>query len=167
MSTQPLTQKYAIVHLTNNLADGYEFSMTDWPLHVTVADVFSIKSNGKDLITDLHIHLCSTKPFTTNVIGEEWFGQSHDVHVKLLLKTSELQVLHNKTLAVLDKHGAVFNNPEFTNAGFKPHFTIGNYDDHMFEKDVTINSVSLIDMFPNKNPYQRRVIGTVDFLVFN
>ena len=46
------TQKYVLVHTFKDLPDGYEYSMADWPLHVTLADVFSIQGDYKDLIVN-------------------------------------------------------------------------------------------------------------------
>lgn len=163
---QKLSQKYVIVHLIDDLPVGYEHSMKDWPPHVTLADVFAIKGDPKELLTDLDKKFGSNLSIKSKVIGEEWFGEDRSVHVKLLHKTEELQQLHEAILKVLEAHNVKFNNPQYTNEGFRPHSTAQKSGQLKLNDIVTFDSITLIDMFPEKNPFQRRILGTIDFQKF-
>lgn len=160
---QKLTQKYAIVHLIDNLPVGYEFSMSDWPLHITLADVFAIDGNSAELIIDLETELSSHPPIQSSVMGDDWFGENKSVHVKLINKTEELQQLHETILSALSNYKVNFNNPKYTRKGFKPHSTVQKSSRLNFDDTVTLDSLSLIDMFPASDPYKRRIVGTIQF----
>lgn len=160
---QKLTQKYVIVHLVDNLPVGYKFPMSDWPLHITLADVFAIEGDSAELIIDLETEFSSHPPIQSSVVGDEWFGEDKSVHVKLIKKTEELQQLHETILSVLSNYKATFNNPEYTHAGFKPHSTVQKNGQLDLGDTVTLDSLTLIDMFPDSNPHRRQVIGTVQF----
>lgn len=137
--------------------------MQDWPLHVTLADVFAIHGSSDNLLRDLEKHFGSYRPVHARVIDEAWFGENKDIQVRLLDRTDELQALHEKTLETLDRHGATFNNPEYMREGFKPHSTVQKDDQLHIGDTVTFDSITLIDLFPNENPYRRRILGTVRF----
>jgi 2'-5' RNA ligase len=160
---QKLTQKYVIAHLVTDLPDGYEYSMADWPLHVTLADVFAIDGDPNDLLVDLSKQLSAHSTVKSEVVGEEWFGEDRSVYVKLLNKTDELQQLHETILAVLQRHNVKFNSPEYTKEGFRPHSTVQKNGRLELNDVVMFDSVTLIDMFPDENPTRRRILGTVHF----
>ena len=160
---QKFTQKYTIVHLLNDLPVGYEYSMADWPLHVTLADVFAIDGDPNDLLVDLKEQLSTHSTVKSEVVGEEWFGEDRSVHVKLLNKTVELQQLHETILAILQSYNVKFNSPEYTREGFRPHSTVQKNGQLELSDVVTFDSITLIDMFPNEDPAQRRILGTVHF----
>jgi len=39
---QQFTQKYTIIQLFKDIPEGTQFSASNWPLHVTIADTFAI-----------------------------------------------------------------------------------------------------------------------------
>ena len=161
---QKLTQKYTIIYLFDVLPAGSEYSMKAWPLHVTLADVFAIEGNPDDLLVDLGELANSSRSFESSVTGEDWFGESSaGVHVMLIKKTDELQQLHESVLQVLEKYNVKFNNPAYIHDGFVPHSTVQNDSGLELGSSINFDSITLIDMFPNDNPYNRRVLGTVQF----
>lgn len=160
---QSFSQKYTLVHTISDLPDGYEYSMKDWPLHVTLADVFAINGEPGLLLKDIATRLNTYVPVRAEVVDDEWFGEDKSVHVRLLNKTPELQRLHETMLSVLDTYHVVFNQPEFTGSGFKPHSTVQPKEQLALKDVVTFDSITLIDMYPDEDPYKRRVIGTIHF----
>ena len=160
---QKLTQKYVLAYIINNFPNGYEYSAEDWPLHVTLADVFAIDGDPKDLINGLTKRLSSRQQVESKIVGEEWFGQDKGVHVSLLDRTEELQELHETLLKVLSNYDVKFNNPEYINEGFRPHSTIQKNERFEINDIVTLDSVTLIDMFPNEDPYRRKILSTIYF----
>lgn len=160
---QKFTQKYAVVYLASPLSDGYEFPMSEWPLHVTLADVFAIDGDSKKLLPDFVAKFSLHLPIKTKVVGDEWFGDDKSVHVKLLDKTLAFQALHEEVLTVLARHNVKPNNPEYARAGYRPHSTVQKNSRFNMGNSITIDSLSLIDMFPGGDATRRRVLGTIRF----
>lgn len=115
------SQKYTLVHFLTPLQDGAEFHMTDWPLHITLADVFAIDRHATNIDTKLTALASRTQAVKAVVVDDSVLGTTPIV---LLAKTAPLQQLHSNIVALLEESGAVFNNPEFTKDGFLPHSTI-------------------------------------------
>lgn len=157
------TQKYTIVQLIEDLPDGYEYSMKDWPLHVTLADVFAIDGVWTDLLKDLERRFKSQATFFSDLVANDLFGEYRSIKVKLLRKTDELQKLHDNIIRVLERHDVAFNSPQYTKAGFKPHLTEQSNGSLHIGDIVELRSITLIDMFPNEDPYRRKVLGTIRF----
>lgn len=160
---QQFTQKYTLVHFIKDLPIGFEYEVADWPLHVTLADTFAIDDTPSDLLTDIKSQLASTYAVVAHVTRDEWFGLDKNVHVVLLDKTSAMQNQHDAIVKILNNHGVKFNNPEYTSVGYVPHSTVQKSGQLHVGDDTIIDSVTLVDMFPDEDPYRRRVLGTVHF----
>lgn len=130
------------------------FPMTEWPLHITIADTFAVDVTDA-LLRDLTEYLASFTYTVTRVQSEGMLGTTD---VWLLENTPELQAFHGALVDVLERHGAVFNTPEFTRGGFIPHITKQPNVDMKIGDTVSIDLVSLVDMFPNNDWQQRRVM---------
>jgi 2'-5' RNA ligase len=160
---QKFTQKYIIAHFIEEQQDGYTFSMEDWPLHVTLAGVFAIDGNANELIGSLGKQLGSYPVSQAKVIADALFGENKDIPVRLVDRTKDLLDLHYEIVSALKDYGVQFNNPEFANEGFGPHATIQKNDRLEVGDSVKFDSVTLVDMFPEQDPYQRKILGTVYF----
>jgi len=158
------TQKYVIVSLVEPLGNDTEFMMADWPLHVTVADVFAIDGSVNELIEQLKDLKQSGNSISSKIVGDEWFGEDKSIHVRLVEITDELKDLHQRVLDVLVRSSVVFNNPEYTGPGFRPHSTVQSEDELKIGDIVAFKSLTVIDMFPGDDPYKRKVLGTVSLL---
>lgn len=148
------SQKYTLVAFLEPVAVGAEFSMSDWPLHVTLADIFAIElSTGvEQKLADLLIGWSPVKLIAgkDTVLGT--------AEVTLIDKSDELQGLHDKIVDLLEVNDAQFNNPGFTRAGFLPHATIQK-SGRLHEGDmVEISKISLVDMFVNGDWQKRKVL---------
>lgn len=151
------TQKYCLVHFINPIAVGEKFSMTNWPSHITLADVFAINRAKSKLDQQLNDLLSTIPAPTTTAISPATLGKTE---VILLEKTTTLQALHLELVTLLENNAAVFNAPEYTRSGFLPHCTIQNSQKIDQEQKVTINTVALVDMFPEGDWRMRRVLST-------
>ena len=163
MSARTFSQKYCLVQLIAPLPDGAEFSMQDWPLHVTMADVFKIDASPEEVLGGLGAALATVSPFVVTVTGEDWFGPDRSVHVRLLDKTRELERLHEICVATLEPFGVVFNAPQYMRDGFKPHSTVRADESLAVGESVWFSQLTLIDMFPDADPAKRRIVGNVAF----
>jgi len=131
--------------------------MTEWPLHITLADVFAIDLLESDIERRLFQLLKKFSVVRTHAKNEATLGTTE---VVLLEKNSELLELHESLINLLEAEGARFNTPEFTREGFMPHCTIQKNDRLRTGDEVSIGMVSLIDMFPSKNWQRRKIIST-------
>jgi 2'-5' RNA ligase len=128
--------------------------MADWPLHITLADVFAVELdiNLERKLTSL---LASHQPITLLAKGDSTLGTTK---VTLIEENDRLYNLHGQIIDLLENNGAKFNTPEFTRAGFLPHSTIQK-SKRLYEGDsLEISTISLIDMFPQNDWEQRKIV---------
>ena len=149
------SQKYTLVTFLKPIEVGTEFAMADWRPHVTIADVFAIELDTaiKQSLADL---LAQQSPIMLSVGEDVTLGTTK---VVLINKNGELQSLHNKVVDLLELNGAKFNTPKFTRKGFLPHSTIQKSGRLDVGEEFEITLISLVDMFPNGNWLQRKVLN--------
>jgi len=153
----PYSQKYVFVHFTSPVQAGTSFRMSDWPVHVTLADVFAVDRHGVALDQKVADLLADMQPVETTTYRDDVLGTTP---VVLLDKTTSLVMLHMAIVTLLEQNGAIFNTPEFTKDGFLPHSTIQKSGRLNIGDIVTIDSVSLVDMFPGGDRKQRHILAT-------
>jgi hypothetical protein len=156
------TQKYTLVQFLEPVAPGTQFHMAEWPLHTTLADVFAIDLESTHIIQQLKELLATIRPLKL-IAGQITNLESNNnfITVTLLNRTEELQALHEMLIELLEKNRAVFNSPEYTRNGFLPHVTVQAAGKLACGKVVYINSLAFIDMYPNADAAQRKVIATI------
>lgn len=148
------SQKYTLVSFIKPIPVDSEFDMTDWPIHITLADVFAVELHIgiESKLSELLVNL---PPITLTARGDCTLGTTK---VVLIERNDELQNLHNQLIDLLESNDAKFNTPEFTRSGFLPHSTIQKVG-RLHEGDkIEIDTVSLIDMFPDKKWQRRKVL---------
>ncbi len=160
---QKFTQKYTIIALLEEKPEGYEYPSNNWPLHVTIADTFSIEwdiAKFKDELAELAKQL---KP--ANAVGShtEYFGPEKQIQVTILEMSKELVDIHYAVVKLLKEAGVKFNDPQYTEAGFKAHATVQPHAQINIGNKITLNSLAIIDMFPNEDPYQRKILKLLKF----
>lgn len=160
---QNFSQKYAIVQFFQEYPEGYEFSSHNWPLHSTIVDTFAIEWDVPRMTRALIKVLGNTHPASSIVLADDYFGQSKEVHVMLLQKTNELAELHKKILSTLEPGGLKLNDPHYANQGFTPHSTVQHDSRLTSGQSVTFDALSIIDMFPDNDPYKRKLLTTIIF----
>ena len=156
-------QKYVLIHILEPVANNTQFSMYDWPLHVTLSPRFAVDIKRTGLIESLRTLIAKKKPLTTIVENDEHFGLESKIHVSLLNLTIELFELHNEVLDLLESYGAVFDEPGYSRSGYKPHITVQK-NGRVYKGDsITIDSLTLVDMFPDQDIKLRKVLETYIF----
>ncbi len=158
---QPFTQKYAIIQLFEDMPEGKEFSSDSWPIHSTIADTFAINWDVSTMEEKLSKLLSTQTQATTVVQDDRFFGDNRQIQVALLRKTDELVKLHYKVIELLEHGGWKPNDPQFAKEGFLPHSTVQPHGRLNKGKKVIFNALSVIDMFSNEDPYQRKVLKTI------
>jgi hypothetical protein len=161
---QRFTQKYAIIQLFEEVPEDTEFFWKNWPLHSTVADVFAIEWEVPIMIEKLTGLLHDHAQATSVAEEDTFFGEDGQTRVTLLKKTVGLVTLHHDVIELLQQGGWVPYNPEFAKDGFLPHSTVQTHARLNRGDVVTFNALSIIDMFPDEDPYQRKVVRTIGLL---
>lgn len=155
------TQKYAIIQLFEPMPVGTQFSLENWPLHSTIVDTFAIDWDAAKMAEQLDILLAPHTPAHSTVDSDTFFGPEKQTHVMLLQKTKGLGDLHNDVITLLEQGGLVLNDPQFAREGFLPHSTVQKHARLYKGDEVSFTALTIIDMFPGSDPYQRKVLATI------
>lgn len=158
---QQFTQKYTLVQLFEDMPEGTQFSSSAWPLHSTLVDTFAIEWDVPVMLKKLEKLLSHHTQATSVAEEDEFFGPEKQVQVVLLKKTDELVKLHYDIVALLEEGGLRLNDPQFAREGFLPHSTVQKHARLQKGDSVIFNALSLIDMFPDEDPYQRKLLKTI------
>lgn len=159
---QKFTQKWTIISLLDDMPEGTTFYHTDFPLHVTLAGVFAIDLNGKRLAKGLSGILQSQLPVTIKATNRVMFGKNKDIPVVLVDPTPALVEFYHVVYGWLEEQGARYNEPQYQAAGWLPHSTVQKNGRGLPAGDTRqLTSVSLVDMFPDGDGYQRKIVKTV------
>ena len=64
-------------------------------------------------------------------------------------------------LSVLEEGGLKLNDPQFARDGFLPHATVQKHARLNKGDKVQFTALSIVDMFPDEDPYKRKVLKTI------
>lgn len=92
------------------------------------------------------------------VKDDRFFGDNGEVQVVLLQKTDSLVRLHYDVIELLEQGGWKPNDLQFAKEGFLPHSTVQSHARLSKGDKVIFSALSIIDMFPDENPYRRKVL---------
>lgn len=160
---QPFTQKYAIIQLFEDMPVGTQFDSSSWPLHSTIVDTFAIDWSPTLMSERLRELLRTCAPVTSVAEDDRFFGDNGQVRVALLKKTAGLKKLHYNVIELLEEGGLRLNDPQFAKEGFLPHSTVQAHRRLHKGDEVIFDSLSIIDFFPDNDPYQRKILATIPF----
>ncbi len=159
--TQKFTQKYTIVQFFDPIDEGYEYSSDNWPLHSTIVDTFAIDWSVDEMITKLTELLSSHMPAESVAGDDRFFGENGQVQVVLLNRSESLVSLHLDVVTALGEGKLVLNDPQFARDGFLPHATVQKHARLNKGDKVAFTTLSVVDMFPDEDPYKRRVLKKI------
>ncbi len=155
MSEVKLSQKWAVASFFSELPEGFEFGQKDTPLHATLAGVFAYPARGDEIANNVRHSVNGIHSFKVRGDVEERWGEG-----LVVCKLAHSEIFTNLLLIIqnaLTEQGAVFNEPQYLGAGFTPHATVQQAEKLMPGSTALINSVSLVDMFPDGDGYRRRI----------
>jgi len=157
-----LSQKWCVIAPLENIAEGLEFDMGNWLLHITLADVHAAEWRQETLL-DTFIKLVATiEPITVRALAQGNLGsQEQPVRVTFIDKNHALLSAHQKIVWFIQGHNGVFNNPEWNLDGYIPHSTVQRDTEVPEGMLLRINTLALIDMFPNEDGKRRRVAKVI------
>lgn len=158
---QKFTQKYTIICLLEDIKEGYEYPSSKWPLHTTLADTFSIDKSIHELEDLLDRIAASSRGTELVATHSEFFGPTQEIKVTIYEKNEGIKKLHYDIVEALQDLGVAFNDPQYTKDGFKPHSTVQSHAEVKVGDIVRVNNLAIVDMFPNKDPFQRKILKKV------
>lgn len=156
--TEKYSQKWAVASFFNGLEEGFTFHRFETPLHVTLAGVFELNRSGGEILKIIEESIRNLSDFEVQAGEVEKWGE---LKVNRIGHSEELEVLYRTIQQELLDNGAVFNEPQYLLEGFKTHSTHQRAGRLRVGDNIRINSVSLVDMFPDGDWQKRRIIGTL------
>jgi 2'-5' RNA ligase len=157
-------QKYVIVTFLENIPDGTEFAMSAWPLHITLAANFTIKQSEaqlNQLVANFSRH---HKAFEAIADEDDYFGAEGQVLVTKLAMNPRLKSFHSELISLLESTGANFDQPQYNNEGYIAHATVWREKRLNKGDKVVFDRISIVDMFPNNDIKQRKVLASFSLL---
>jgi len=158
---QKFTQKYTIVQFFDDIDEGYEYSSDSWPLHSTIVDTFAIDWSVDEMASRLKDALKNHATADSVAEDDRFFGDQGQVQVVLLNRSNSLVELHQDVLTALEDGGLKLNDPQFARDGFLPHATVQKHARLNRGDRVQFTALSIVDMFPDEDPYKRKVLRTI------
>ncbi len=158
------THKFIVVYMLEQPAVGKRF--TKWPLHLTLMPWFRCDEGVERVVERLGNLANNTQSFSI-VTGEKAiYGPKHDVPVRLVEKTAELERFHARICFLLTKSRCDFENEEYSRESYSPHITIRG--DRYISKDIRV-LVDSIDIVENLDDGKmgRKVIKRFNFSALN
>lgn len=155
-------QKYCLVKLLEKLDEGAEFTAINyWPLHTTLASNFIVDWESTDLLNKLSDVLSNIKPVSVSAGEDEFFGGERKTQVTVLDMNEELMSLHKQIIKTLKEAGAIFDEPQYNEDGYRAHATVQK--GHRLNKgdNLLIDEVTIVDMFPNQDITRRKILKTI------
>jgi 2'-5' RNA ligase len=158
-----MAQKYVVVHFIDSASVPAEFSARAWPLHITLLANFTIGPELSRLQNQLAQYAASSKSIDLVADGEAQFGEQKNVAVSLIRPDQPIVTMHKKLLAITSEFGAVYDEPTFTNDGYRPHATIQSTARLHDGQIIRMDNFTLVDMFPHDDIGRRAVMQTYWF----
>lgn len=155
--------KFVIVHFIKGEPKDKEFNSSDWPLHITLVGNFNTETPEDGLVEMLTTRVEKIEPFNVRVGEEALFGPNNNILVNILDVNKEIMNLHKNLKELLDSNDTVYDSPQYVGKNYKPHATVQKVDRVHQNEIVRINSLSLVDMEPNKIKDRRRLVKTFNF----
>ena len=156
-----MSQKYVIAHFIEPVEQKFNFSCKKWPLHTTLLPNFVISDSLDELIAKLSKVSEATKPFDFKVGDDARFGLSGEVLVSLIEPEPAILSLHYKLLAITEHYK--FDTPHYIGDGYRPHITKQANKKLIRGKSYSLNSITLVDMYPNNDIQRREIIKNFYF----
>ena len=150
---------YWIGQFIDEQPQGEIFDKTEWPLHVTIAGIFTVRATLLD--AQLQENLPNIKPFDAEMVGSDLFGSGDNlVPVHLIRPSSKLIDLYSLVVDSLEVAGAKFNQPTFLRDRFNPHITKHALFGTIAQGDIiNFHRPTLVDQAPDGDKSKRRIVA--------
>lgn len=137
---------------------GDGFPLRTWPLHLTVAPTFVTDADTEAVGAAIAPVIAASPPVSVTAGAQEGFGPSGRVPVTVVVPTPPLTELHHALSSALTAVGAVFDDPQYTGAGYRAHVTATANDRLPTGKVALLRQAALVDMEPVGPERLRQVV---------
>jgi 2'-5' RNA ligase len=148
--------RYVVVLPLAPLEVGDEFTVADWPLHLTLVEPFETGTPAGKLAGALSRIARTAHPIGAAAGEAAMFGARRDVPVSLIRDGGEVRMLREHALAVLAPLGL---DPGRVRPDFRPHVTAKHHGRLHPGDRVRFDRLALIDMRPSTGAHHREVVG--------
>jgi hypothetical protein len=142
---------------------GDGFSLSAWPLHLTVLPNFVTELEVAAVGRVLDEVSRGTSPIVARVAGSALFGRGENIPVSLVAESPALVRLHRLLLEGARGFDAVLENPAFSGDAFRPHITATKTGRAVEGDRLVLAQLALVDMAPDGDQRHRRVVWTCAF----
>lgn len=150
--------RYVVVAPLTPMAVGDLFTTREWPLHVTLVQVFATEATLDEIARRLAT-VAAGSPAITVVAGDETnFGRSHTIPVTLVDSSVALDALHAACVAAIEELAPRYESPEFMGAGYRPHVTIKRQGRVLAGDVLELRQLAVVDMEPGQRDGGREVL---------
>lgn len=152
--------RYVVVLPLTPMTVGESFATRDWPLHVTLVQAFESPATPAQIGSRLASVAASAHPLTLITGEDEAFGPAHTIPVTVVESTPALDALHAACVDALGPLDPAYENPEYMNAGYRPHVTVKRQARVVAGDELSLSQIALVDMEPGQ-PGGGRVVLAV------
>ena len=155
--------RFAVVLPLAPMEVGERYAVRNWPLHITVAPVFSTDASTPMLASRMGEVASAHAVIDVVVGGNELFGPRHDTPAALV-DSPAIRVLHDALLDALAPLGASFDSPHYAGEGFRPHITTTTRGAAEESVRLRLTQLALVDMEPGPGPGRPQVVAVAPLL---
>lgn len=151
--------RYVVVAPLMSMAVGDSFVTREWPLHVTVIQVFASDATPAEIGRRLAAVCAGASPITVVAGDVEDFGPSRTIPVTVIEPSADLDALHAACVAAVAGLGPVYENPEYMGAGYRPHVTVKRHGRVSAGDVLELRQIAVVDMEPGQRDGGREVLA--------
>lgn len=151
--------RYVVVLPLAPLQVGDEFTVAEWPLHVTVVEPFESPASPAELVAALGPVAQRSHEIGTTAGEDAMFGRNRDVPVSLIRDGGEIRMLREHALAALAPLGLDLGRAR---QDFRPHVSAKRHGRLRAGDRVRFDRLALIDMRPPAGSHHRAVVGVLE-----
>ena len=138
------------------LAAGDEFTVADWPLHVTLVEPFQTDLSSSAVAQAVGRAAAEAAVVRASGGDEAMFGRRRDVPVTLVQDAGTLEPLRDRALVALGSAGVDLARVRLD---FRPHVTRKRGRLLRPGEPVVLDTMALVDMHPAAGSRHRSVIA--------
>jgi 2'-5' RNA ligase len=148
--------RYVAVLPLAPLEVGAEFTVADWPLHLTLVEPFETRTPSARLVSALSDVARAARAIGATAGEDAMFGARRDVPVSLIRDGGEIRMLREHVVAAFAPLGL---DLEHIRPDFRPHVTVKRHGRLHPGDRVRFDRIALIDMHPSSGAHHREVVG--------
>jgi 2'-5' RNA ligase len=150
--------RYVAVLPLTPLRVGDGFTVSAWPLHVTIVPTFDSQLDAHDVGEHFAAAASGFRAIDVIVGAQAMFGTNTNVSVALIRTSPELTLLHSRLLSEMLSIGVSFDSPAYIGGGYRPHITATKRSKAAEDDQLHLTQIALVDMEPFGDAGHRRVV---------